>query len=97
MGKITAEHMAKGRKRFLDGHTEIKSKIEALTQAEASALGVTLGQLRESETMKALRDVAYSKGLDSQELFFSCIADTAEEFAQMVEEHNRAIKSALGQ
>lgn len=96
MTKLTADQLAKGRKRFLDGHPEIKLKIEALTQAEADALGISLDHLRESETMRELREVASAKRIDSTELFWSCIADTAEEFAAMVEHRDAAMTRALG-
>lgn len=96
MTKLTAEQLAKGRKRFLDGHPEIKRKVEALTQAEAGALGISLDHLRESETMRELREVARAKRIDSTEFLWSCIADTAEEFAAMVEHRDAAIKHALG-
>ncbi|MFP3507519.1 DUF6388 family protein [Burkholderia sp. SIMBA_062] len=96
MDKISADQLAKGRERFLDGHPEIKRKIEALTQAEADALGISLGLLRESETMRELREVARAKGIDSTELFWSCIADTAEEFRAMLERRDASIKRSLG-
>jgi hypothetical protein len=96
MTKFTADQLAKGRKRFLDGHPEIKRKIEALTQAEADALGISLEHFRESETMRELRNVASAKGIDSAELFWSCIADTAEEFGAMLEHRDAQIKRSLG-
>ena len=96
MNKLTPEQWEKGRKRFLDGHPEIKQKIEALTQSEADALGVSLELLRESETMRELREVARIKGMDSTELFWSCIADTAEELKAMLERRDAALKRNLG-
>jgi len=96
MSKFTDEQLAKGRARFLAGQPEVKTRIEALTQADADALGITLEHLRESETMRALRELARAKNLDSMELFWSCIADTAEEFAEIMERHNEAVKKHLG-
>lgn len=82
--------------RFLAGYADIKRRIDALTQAEADALGITLDDLRESETMRELRDVARIKNVDSSELFWSCIADTAAEFEEMLERRDAAEKRALG-
>lgn len=96
MDKLTVEQMAKGRGRFLDGHSEIKRKIEALTQAEAHALGISLELLRESETMRELREVARTKGIDSVEFFWSYVADTAEEFGAMLARRDAALKRGLG-
>lgn len=96
MSKLNAEQLAKGRKRFLDGHPEIKRKIEALTQSEADAMGVSLELLRETETMHELSEVASVKGIDSTELFWSCIADTAEEFRAMLDRRNASLKRNLG-
>jgi hypothetical protein len=96
MTKLTDEQLAKGRKRFLAGHADIQRRIEGLTQAEADALGITLDQLRESETMRELRGVAHSIAIDSTELFWSCVADTAEELAGMIERRDQAIKKNLG-
>lgn len=94
--KFTNEQLEKGRKRFLDGQPDAKRRIEGLTQADADALGITLDHLRESETMRELREFARAQRLDSMELFWSCIADTAEEFAQIVEFHNAATNRILG-
>ncbi len=96
MTKFTADQLAKGRKRFLDGHPEIRCKIDAITQAEADALGISLEHLRVSETMRELREVARAKGIDSTELFWSCIADTAEEFGAMLEHRDALIKRNIG-
>jgi len=96
MPELTADQMAKGRKRFLDGHPDIARRIDALTQAEADALGISLDQLREIETMRDLRNVASAKGLDATELFWSCIADTAQELGAMLEHRDALIKRALG-
>ncbi|MFV8598615.1 DUF6388 family protein [Ralstonia pseudosolanacearum] len=95
MTKLTSDQLAKGRKRFLDGHPEIKRRIEALTQAEADGLGISLELFRESETMRELREVAGAKGIDSTEFFWSCIADTAEEFGAMLERRDALIKRNL--
>lgn len=96
MNKLTEEQKAKGRERFLAAHPEIKRKIDALTQPEADAMCTTLEHLREMETMKALSAVAYENRVDSQELFFSCVADTAEEFAELVKARDQAIQKAIG-
>jgi len=61
MAKFSDEQLRKGRMRFLAGYADIKRRIDALTQAEADALGITLDDLRESETMRELRDVARLK------------------------------------
>jgi len=96
MTRLTEEQKAKGRKRFLAQNPDIQRKIDAITQAAADAIGMTLESLREHETMKALANYAHTHRRDSQELFFSCIADTAEEFAQMLEKRDQALKSASG-
>jgi hypothetical protein len=96
MSNFTDEQLAKGRARFLAVQPEVKRRIEALTEAHADALGITLEHLRESETMRELREFARAKGLDSIELFWSCVADTAEEFAEIMERHNEAVKKNLG-
>ena len=96
MTKLTTEQMATGRTRFLAGYPEIKARIDALTQFEADALGVTLDHLRESETMRALRETAQAKGVDCIELFWSCIADTAAELGDMLARRDEAIKRNLG-
>jgi len=96
MAKFTSEQLQKGRTRFLDGHRDIKARIDALTQQEADALGITLEHLREIETMRELRDVAHIKNIDSQELFWSYLADTAAELGEMLERRDAAEKRALG-
>lgn len=95
MPKLTEEQMAKGRKLFLDGYPAVKSQIEALTEAEAEAMCTTLEHLRTVETMKALERVARQLGKDSHELFLSCVADTAEEFAALVTAHRQEIRTIL--
>lgn len=89
--KFTEEHLAKGRKRFLDGQADAKRRIEGLTQADADALGITLDHLRESETMRLLREYAKAQRLDSMEFFWSYIADTAD-----VEENARPNVQTIG-
>ena len=88
--------MAKGRMRFLAGQPEIKRKIDSLTQVEADALGIPLDDLKVSETMRELREFAYANNLDSVELFWSCTADTAEEFSALCDARDRAINRNLG-
>ena len=94
--KLSEEQLAKGRKRFLDGYPNIRLYIDALTQQEADAMGITLERLRETETMRYLRKVADATGIDSTELFWSGIADTAEELGQMLERQDAAMKLHLG-
>lgn len=96
MSKFSDEQLAKGRMRFLAGHPDIKARIVSLSQAEADALGITLEHYRESETMRELREVARRQNLDSMELFWSCIADTAAEFGEMLERRDAAVKQAIG-
>ncbi|WP_157685257.1 DUF6388 family protein [Robbsia andropogonis] len=96
MTKLTADQLVKGRKRFLDSHPNIKIEIASLTQAHADALGISLEDLRESETMRHLRDVARAKGEDTMELFCSYVADTAEEFNALVEQRRALINRSLG-
>jgi hypothetical protein len=96
MSRLTPEQMAKGRKRFLNQNPDIKRVIESLTQKEADILGVTLAWLQESKTMDALGEYARAHGQDSHELFLGCIADTAEEFAQMNDARIQAIQRAVG-
>ena len=93
---LTQEQLAKGRKRFLDGHPDVRARIDAISQAEADALGITLEMLRETETMRELRLVAQANGLDSTELFWSCIADTADELGEMLARRDANMKRALG-
>lgn len=95
MPKLTEEQMARGRERFLDGYPDIKRRIQSLTAAEADAMCTTLEKLRAIETMKAVSQVARALGKDSQELFFSCVADTAEEFAMLVAASRQEIKAIL--
>ena len=82
--KLTIEQKKKGRETFLAGNPEIKSRIEALTESEAEAMCATLDQYKEQVTMKALSELAQKRGVNAHELFLSCIADTAEEFEQML-------------
>lgn len=96
MSKLTAEQQAKGRKRFLEQNPQYVSRIAALTQQEADFMCTTLESLREAETMKALAEYARARGIDSHELFLSCIADTAEEFTQLYEPYQRALQRAIG-
>lgn len=96
MSKLTEEQMEKGRKRFLDQNPEVARKIAALTHSEADILGITLEFFQESETMKSLADYARARGVDSHELFLSCVADTAEEFAEMNKARLQAIQRAIG-
>lgn len=96
MPKLTEEQMAKGRMRFLAGHPEIKHRIDLLSQDEANALGIPLEDLKVLETMRELREYAYANGSDSSELFWSCVADTAEEFGVLIEARDSAIQRNLG-
>lgn len=83
--KLTNDQKKKGLEIFLAGHPEIKSQIEALTESDAQAMCcVTLDQHKDQETMKALRELARKRGIDADELWLSCIADTAEELEQML-------------
>ena len=81
---------------FLAGYPEIKARIDALTQSKANALGISLELLRESETMQELEEIARAKGVDSTELFWSCVVDTAAELGEMFERRDAAIKQHLG-
>ncbi|MGS1000148.1 hypothetical protein ACVCH0_00200 [Burkholderia glumae] len=42
MSKLTPEQLSIGRQRFLNSHPEVKRRIEALTNADSDALGITL-------------------------------------------------------
>ncbi|MYM82878.1 hypothetical protein GTP44_13030 [Duganella sp. FT50W] len=96
MTRLTDEKLEKGRMRFLAGFPNVKARIDALDQAEADALGITLEHLRESETMRELCEVARLKNVDSTELFWSCIADTSAELEEMLERRDAAEKRAIG-
>lgn len=96
MAKLSDEQMKKGRERFLAGNPEIKREIDSLNEAVAEAMCTTLERYKEVETMKALEKVARAAGIDSHELFLSCVADTAEELQEMLNARNKSIKSALG-
>ncbi|MCA8464170.1 DUF6388 family protein [Burkholderia multivorans] len=96
MTKLTPEQLSVGRQRFLDSNPEVKQRIEALTTADSNALGISLEQLRESETMRELGEEARAKGEDSMELFFSYIAETADEFNALVEQRRATIKRNVG-
>jgi hypothetical protein len=56
----------------------------------------SLVDLRVAETMKEISRYAHHEDKDPQELFFSLVSETAEEFAQLCEARNAAMKSALG-
>ncbi|MGS1053369.1 DUF6388 family protein [Burkholderia glumae] len=71
MSKLTPEQLSIGRQRFLNSHPEVKRRIEALTNADSDALGITLERLREIETMRELEEEARDKGEDSVELLYS--------------------------
>ena len=94
--KLTEEQMAKGRKRFLDANPDVARRIAALTEKDAEFAAIALKDLRDMETMKAFSEYAKAHGKDSQELFLSCIADTAEEFVQLNEARLQAIQRAIG-
>lgn len=96
MAQLTLEQRSKGRQRFLDQNPEIARRISALTENEAGILGITLEHYREVETMKALSAYAHAHRLDSHELFLSCVADTADEFAQLKEASLQATQRAIG-
>lgn len=96
MSKLTDQQRAKGRERFLGGNPSVKARIDALSQVEADHLGITLDHYRESETMRELQSYAHAQGRDSVELFWSCVADTADELRVMLEKHDAAIKRNLG-
>ncbi|NVE26277.1 DUF6388 family protein [Burkholderia glumae] len=96
MSKLTPEQLSIGRQRFLNSHPEVKRRIEALTNADSDALGITLERLREIETMRELEEEARAKGEDSVELLYSYIAETSEEFKRMVDQRRATIKKNLG-
>lgn len=96
MSKLTPEQMAVGRQRFLDGKPEVKRRIQELTAAHADALGISLDRYRELEIMRELEEEARARGEDSMELFFSYIAETADEFDALVEQRRAAIKKTPG-
>jgi hypothetical protein len=96
MSKLTEEQKAKGRKRFLDANPDVARKIAALTYKDAEFMCTTLEDLQNMETMKALGEYARVHGKDSHELFLSCVADTAEEFAKLNEARLQAIQRAIG-
>ncbi|CUI05503.1 hypothetical protein BN2497_5783 [Janthinobacterium sp. CG23_2] len=82
MTKFTAEQMVKGRMRFLNDYPEIKAHIDALVQSEADALGISLESLRETETMRELRELAHAEGKDPTCLFWKYIADNEAELGE---------------
>ncbi|WP_124702468.1 DUF6388 family protein [Burkholderia cenocepacia] len=96
MTKLTPEQLSVGRQRFLDSNPEVKRRIEALTTSHSNALGISLEHLRESETMRELGEEARAKGEDSMELFFSYIAETADEFNALVEQRRATINRNAG-
>lgn len=96
MSRLSNEQFEKGRTRFLAEYPEIKARIDSITQEEAEALGIALMDLRESETMRELCEIAHFKNADSMRLLWRYIADTDAEFAQMIERQDAAVKQALG-
>ncbi|TWC58192.1 MULTISPECIES: DUF6388 family protein [Burkholderia] len=96
MSKLTPKQLSVGRQRFLDSNPEIRRRIEALTKAHSDALGISLEHLRENEIMRELSEEARAKGEDSVELFFSYIAETADEFNALVERRRATIKRNSG-
>lgn len=96
MAKFTDEQMEKGYTRFLRAHPSIENRIDGLTQAEADALGITLKELRDTETMRELQAIAKAKRVDSSDLFWSFVADTREEYDEMVAARDKAMKEAIG-
>lgn len=98
MTQLTEAQMKKGRDLFLASNPAALRKVDALTQAEAEAeaMFTSLDKLREAETMKEIARYAHQEGRAPQELFFSLVSETAEEFAQLCEARNAAMKTALG-
>ena len=94
--RLTTEQLVKGRERFLADFRNIEARINSLTQAEASAIGISLDNYRENETMRELSEIARAKNLDSTEFFWRYVADTDAEYAEMIESRDAAVMRILG-
>ncbi|MYN26957.1 DUF6388 family protein [Duganella levis] len=96
MTKFTDAQMEKAYARFLESHPSSKDRIDSLEQGEADALGITMNELRSTEIMRDVRAIAKSRGIDSNEFFWMFVADTREEYDEMIAKSTQAMKAALG-
>lgn len=94
--KLSPVQQATGRERFLDAHPEVKAKVLSVPQAVADALGVELAEIHESDTYKAIADMAKKAGEDADDYFLRYALDREEERQEFIQARRLATERALG-
>lgn len=93
---LTDEQIATGYDRFLAVHREASSRVNAVTQAIADALGVDLSELRRIEAVKALSEAAADRGIDGFEFLLQYAVDSETDREQIIRANREAMKRAVG-
>jgi hypothetical protein len=96
MPKLNDVQLAKARQIFFAKNPMASVRIMTLTQAEADILGVSLAELQEVETYRAIEAYARDQGVDTTELLFMWGAADRDEYDRLMAERQAEIKKALG-
>lgn len=94
--KLSPVQQATGRERFLDAHPEVKAKVLSVPQAVADALGVELTGIHESETYKAIAEMAKQAGEEADDYFLRYALDSEEERQEFIQARREKTRRALG-
>lgn len=94
--KLSPEHLASGRQRFLDAHPQVKAQVLSVPQAVADALGVELTEIHESDTYKAIAEMAKQAGEDADDYFLRYALDSEEERQEFIQARRDQALRAIG-
>lgn len=81
---LSAEQMATGYARFLANHPDAGERIAALTEQDARQRGVTLDELRRTETARALIQMAMRRRMDAFEYLVGYAIESAQERERII-------------
>ena len=93
---LTKTQVATAYARFLDRYPAAKATVQAKSQGEADALGISVDELRSVETERRLYEAARACGEDVTEFLIRFAADSAEERDSLLRELSADRRRALG-
>lgn len=93
---LSKQQIAAGHERFLAQYPAARTRVNAVTQDLADAIGGDLAELRYIEVANALSDAAASLGVDSFEFLLRFAVETETERQQILDALRDNMKRALG-
>lgn len=93
---ISKEQVVIGHQRFLAENPSAKAEVDAISQDEADALGVTLAQLRFEKTCSLFFQRARNLGIDEFEYQLQLSVDDEDERDKLRQAWKDSIDRAMG-